>query len=91
MLVGAALAMGTLAAPAAAQGPPHHPHALLLHFEVVDGTPNYARCVDLANGRALPNHVHHDTVHEGRAGSALGSAGHVVAPYTCAKVAELFG
>jgi hypothetical protein len=87
---GAALAMGMLAAPAAAHGPPAHTHALLLHAVWEGSGPSteihsYERCVDVANGRTLPNHVHHDTVHEGRAGAALNHAGHLVVPFaTCA-------
>ena len=81
VMVGALLTLGMLAAPAAADD--DHPHGLFLHVEVVDGIPTYARCVDLANGRALPDHVHHETVHVGTAGSALQRAGHAVAPYNC--------
>ena len=87
MMVGALLALGMLAAPAAAHTDEPHAHALLLHF---DGT-SFERCVDLANAHKLPNHVHHDTVHTGKAGSALQGAGHVVAPYTCEEIAALFG
>ncbi len=91
VLVGALLALGMLAAPAAAHTDEPHAHALLLHFAVVEGTPTYERCVDLANASKLPNHVHHDTVHTGKAGAALQGAGHVVVPYSCAQVVAFFG
>ena len=94
VLVGALLALGLLAAPAAAHTDQPHSHSLLLHAEVewtAEGpTVSYERCVDLANARKLPNHVHHDSVHTGVAGAALQGAGHVVVPYTCAQVASIF-
>jgi hypothetical protein len=96
VVVGALLTLGMLAAPAAAGGPPHHPHALLLHAEWTGSGPgtqihSYERCIDLGNGRALPNHVHHASVHTGTAGAALQSAGHLVVPATCAQVAAFSG
>jgi len=96
VVVGTLLALGMLAAPATASGPPHHPHAMLVHAEWEGSGPgtvvhSYERCVDLANGRSQPNHVHHDTVHEGAAGAALKGAGHLVVPLTCAQVAAFFG
>ena len=91
VLVGALLALGMLAAPATAHTDQPHAHALLLHFAVVEGMPTYERCVDLANAQKLPNHVHHDTVHTGKAGAALQGAGHVVVPYTCEEIAAFFG
>ena len=84
------LAIGLLAAPAAASDHsghevPPHGHMLLLHATwtgpgVGPGTmpTSYARCVDLAAGRN--NAAHHDTVHTGRAGQALRGAGHLVVP-----------
>jgi hypothetical protein len=84
------LALGLLASPATADMP-HHPHALLLHVEATETSFTYARCIDLANGRALPNHVHHASVHMGPAGAALQGAGHAVAPYSCAQIAEILG
>jgi hypothetical protein len=89
---GALFALAVLSPPAAAHGPPAHPHVLLLHAEWTGSGPStqilsYERCVDLANGRSLPNPVHHDTVHEGRAGAALRSAGHLVVPFrTCSDL-----
>ena len=94
------LAVGLLAAPAAAHsdhnddwgdmGP--HPHALVLHVSFGEGPPTYARCVDLAGGKALPKSNHHRGVHTGTAGTALRErAGHIVAPYDCAWVSEQFG
>jgi hypothetical protein len=85
------LAMSTLAAPASAQGWPDHGHLLLIGAVVEpvanppQGSPPYRihgfdRCVELANGRHVPLHAHHDRVHFGRAGQALIGAGHQVVP-----------
>ena len=86
-----ALVLGLVAMPAAAQGPPEHGHVLLLGVETVPnpdypaaGPPvfvtGFRKCVDIANARPLPLHVHHDTIHMGHAGHALRSAGHLVVP-----------
>ena len=97
------LAIGMLAAPAAADGHDHdddgwgamgpHPHALLLHATFMKNplpvgpraiAVEWERCVDLAGGKALPKSNHHTGIHQGAAGSALGTnAGHSAVPYTC--------
>ena len=90
-LLGAALAVGMLATPAAADTSQSHAHALLLHVDFASGF-SYERCVDLADAEPLrKNHAHHDSVHEGVAGNALKKAGHVVVPYTCEQVKTLIG
>jgi hypothetical protein len=90
-----ALAIGLLAAPASAdtRPPPFnqpHGHVLLIGADVTwiqppPGAPpyvinSYERCVELAGGRPVPLHAHHDRVHFGRAGQALAAAGHLVVP-----------
>ena len=78
------MVLGLLAAPVSAhegeEGLPEHGHMLLQRPEwmLVGVDDEYAtieltfrRCVDLAGGRALPLHAHHDTIHTGRAGQAL--------------------
>jgi hypothetical protein len=78
------MVLGLFAAPVSAhegeEDLPEHGHMLLQRPEwvLVGVDEEYAtieltfrRCVDLAGGRALPLHVHHDTVHTGRAGQAL--------------------
>lgn len=74
--------LGALAAPALSQGPPRHPHMLVIGLELDEnGEPvSFRRCVDLAGGKALPLRVHHAHVHTGRAGEALRNAGHAVVP-----------
>lgn len=95
-MAAALLMLAVLAHGAEAHGPPEHGHVLLLHATTVpntgyvDGDPmtgppvfptDYERCVELANGRALPNHAHHTGAHTGRAGQALREqAGHLVVP-----------
>ena len=76
------MSLGVLAAPALAQGPPRHPHMLVIGLELDEnGNPvGFRRCVDLAGGRALPLRAHHAHVHTGRAGEALRNAGHAVVP-----------
>lgn len=85
---GAALTVGLVAGPAAADGPPDlsqpHQHALLLDVNLEEFS--YAKCVDLAGGKALRTNTHHETVHTGSAGAALQRAGHLVVPYTCADL-----
>lgn len=87
LLTAALLAVGLIAAPAAADvhasGPPPHGHVFLLHATWTGSGPAtdlkaYQRCVDLAGGQSIP--AHHDTVHTGRAGEALQGAGHLVVP-----------
>ena len=103
MLTALVVLLGITAVPVAAEGhppPPLHGHVLILgiQFDEEDESISYRKCVDLANNQALPLHVHHDTVHTGRAGQALFNAGHVVAPTApltdwddCAQLAELLG
>jgi hypothetical protein len=97
MLTAMLLAVGLVAAPAAAHdghddgwgemGP--HPHALLLHVTMEPFA--YEGCVDLAGGEALPKSVHHRGIHTGKAGTALRErAGHLVVPYDCATFASFF-
>jgi hypothetical protein len=59
---------------------------------------DYRRCVDLANGQALPNHAHHDHIHVGTAGRAVQKSGHLVVPTAplsqltgCAMLNEIHG
>ena len=88
-----ALTMSLLAGPAVADGhggdndgPPPHPHMLLIHYEFgeVDGEMSltgFRRCVDLAANREVPLNAHHDGIHTGAAGGALFSnAGHWTVP-----------
>lgn len=75
--------LGLFAAPVSAheeEALPEHGHMLLQRpdWVLVGIDDDYATieltfrgCVDLAGGQALPLHVHHDTVHTGRAGQAL--------------------
>lgn len=77
--------LGLMAGPTLAQ-PPEHGHALLLQVEF-DGPPapgnleGFDRCVELANGQALPLNAHHQQVHQGTAGEMLFTkAGHLVVP-----------
>jgi hypothetical protein len=98
------VAMATLAVSAAGVGVaserelPPHAHMLLLGYELgeVDGVPalvGWRACVDLAAGRAVPLHAHHDQMHVGRVGDVLADkAGNAVvgtyplAPWTdCAS------
>lgn len=77
---------------------PPHPHMLVLHLEFENGQPvGFGKCIDVAAGRSVPLHAHHDHIHTGRAGQALSSAGHAVipgAPVTpwanCAELEEFF-
>lgn len=92
VLLGALAMLAMLASPAAAVGgPPMHGHVLLIGADFTanpaypgEGPPyfihGFDKCVDLANGNALKLQAHHDTVHQGRAGEALRSAGHIVVP-----------
>lgn len=73
-LSAALLALAMLALPAAAMEHggelPEHGHIKLIGVDLEEET--FHRCVDLANGRALRLNAHHDTVHVGNAGEALG-------------------
>lgn len=78
---------------------PEHGHMLVLHVEFENGEPvGFQRCVDIANNNVLPHHVHHETIHTGRAGEALIAAGHMVVPTSpvtpfanCAELEAAFG
>jgi hypothetical protein len=101
------LALGLVAAPAMADehGSPFdtpHPHALLLHADVLDqpdpntGAPytvlGYGKCVDLAGGKALRQNNFHTNIHFGQAGQALRGAGHLIVPFfDCATLDGYFG
>ena len=84
-----------------AHGPVEHGHVLVLGLQFDgDGNPSIRKCVDLANGRALRNNAHHDHLHTGRAGEAVGGAGHAVIPTAplpgvpwsnCAELKAAFG
>lgn len=95
LVAAVAMMLGMMAMPALAQGPPQHGHVLLLHadFEVnpdhdpmdpASGPPyivhGFEKCVEIANARALRVHVHHHSIHQGRAGEALRGAGHLTVP-----------
>ena len=79
--VGAVLAVGM--APAAADEggmPPEHGHIFVLGVQFGEDSITYRKCIDLAAGQALPLHVHHATIHRGKAGDALREAGNFVVP-----------
>lgn len=95
--------LGLFAGTAGAQGHegpvPEHGHIKLLHVEYDEaGEPvGYAKCIDVAGGN-LNSHAHHTTIHQGRAGQALGEAGHMVVPTAnltpwanCAEFAAFVG
>lgn len=102
ILSAAAVAALALGLPSAAQADethatPEHGHMLVLGFEFSDTGVTYDKCVDIAAGKALPVHVHHEGLHAGRAGDALRNAGHFpvpTAPLTpwenCEDLAEAF-
>ncbi len=59
-----------------------HPHLLIIgaDFDFSGEQPvllDYVRCVDIAANRTLPLGSHHQHAHTGRAGEALGNAGHI--------------
>ena len=93
LLAAATTSLALLAPAAGAQGPPPHAHVLLQQAAVdeslveIEGEPfirievEFRRCVDLAGGRPVPLHAHHQGVHTGDAGDALrDKAGHLVVP-----------
>lgn len=49
---------------------PPHGHVMLQGVDVVDGFVVFRRCVEFANGRALPTPAHHHSVHTGNAGGS---------------------
>lgn len=109
------LAIGVLFAQvpsiAGADATEEHGHVLLIgaDFSENPGYPDaggprlfihdYRRCVDLANGKRLPNHVHHDNLHTGAAGQAIETrSGNLVVPLDpitpftgCAHINTAFG
>jgi hypothetical protein len=69
--------------PAVSQEFPRHSHIMLLHVQLdAEGEPvGYRHCVDLAGGRDVPLHAHHDQLHCGDVGATLDErAGHWVIP-----------
>jgi hypothetical protein len=96
---------------AGAQATPEHGHVLLIGADFSEN-PNYPdqpgprlfihdyeRCVDLANGQRLANHVHHESIHTGTAGQAIETrTGNLVVPLDpitpftgCAHINAIFG
>lgn len=107
VLLGALAMLAMLASPAAANGLPQHGHVMLIGADFTAnpaypaGPPwlisGFDKCVDIANGNALKLNAHHSTIHQGRAGEALRSAGHLVVPLSpltgfesCADVEAAF-
>lgn len=94
-----ALAVGAMAGTASAHEVPDlsepHPHALVLGVEVemTEEGPvlSFRKCVDLAAGRTLRTNNHHENLHKPGEFHGTKQAGHVVAPYTCAQLAQMFG
>jgi hypothetical protein len=83
LLMAAGLLVGVLGTPGLAQqGPPPHPHMMVLGVEFNGEEPvGYQKCVDLAGNRAVPLNAHHAHIHTGTAGEMLATnAGHVVVP-----------
>jgi hypothetical protein len=76
-----------------------HSHALLIGVDIewiepTPGAPPYVihgfdKCVELAGGKALKHNRFHENIHFGRAGQALGGAGHLVVPV--GFFAQIFG
>jgi hypothetical protein len=58
--------------PVLSQDLPRHSHIMLLGLEFDDtGEPiGFRRCVDLAGGRDVPLHAHHDNLHVFQGGAA---------------------
>lgn len=85
-----AIGFGLFASPALAGGHEWHEephgHVMLLGVEIEGGRLFFDRCVELADGEALPVPAHHHSVHTGTAGGspfvqgALWNAGHAVIP-----------
>ena len=59
---------------------PPHGHMLVLGVEFGPTGPTFRKCVDIAAGRALPLHAHHEHLHTGQAGEALRAAGNFAIP-----------
>ena len=72
---------GAVAAQADEQGPaPAHGHFLVLGVQVGDEGLTFRSCIDVAAGRQLPLHAHHEHLHHGSAAEALQAAGNYVVP-----------
>lgn len=77
---------------------PEHGHLLVIGVEETEDGMTYRHCVEVADGRALPLHSHHDHFHRGAAGDALRRAGNFPVPMdpitpfvSCADFAEMMG
>lgn len=74
LLVSVAMAFGLFAGTAFAGGHEwhevEHGHVMLIGAELDDGNLYFDRCVELANGEALPVPAHHHSVHVGPAGGS---------------------
>ncbi len=75
VLVSLAMAFGLSAGTALAGGHEWdhvdpHGHVMLIGVEVDQGLVFFDRCVELANGEALPTPAHHHSVHTGNAGGS---------------------
>jgi hypothetical protein len=103
VLVAAVGLLGASFGVAQAYEAPPHSHLMLTGVqldETGDWPISIRKCHPLANGRALPTHAHHETVHTGRAGEALWDAGNAVVPvflgengtpwHDCASLMEFF-
>lgn len=75
LLVSLAMALGLSAGTALAGGHEWHEvphgHVMLIGAQVDGGVVSFDRCVELANGEALPVPAHHHSVHVGPAGGSL--------------------
>lgn len=99
ILAAAGMVSLSFAAPAHAAGPSDlHGHVLVLgvEYDEVTGEPTgFRKCIDLAAGKPVPLNAHHERMHRGTAGEALGGAGHAVVPTfdfaNCAALEEMFG
>ena len=84
----------------ASEGPvPPHGHLLVLGVEFTETGPTYRKCIEVAAGRTLPVHAHHENFHAGTAGDHLrDKAGNFPVPTapltpwsTCAEFAAAIG
>jgi hypothetical protein len=81
LLAGAASTAVAGYASAAGEGPvPEHGHMLVTGLQFTEDGVTFRRCVDVAAGKALPVHAHHDNFHAGRGGDALRAAGNFPVP-----------
>lgn len=85
MILAGTLIVGLLAGPALSsppwgeEPPPPHGHLMLTGVEYdSDGEPvDYKKCRELANGKPVPKHAHHEHRHVGGAGE---QSGNIVVP-----------